>query len=290
MVEGLALLRKGQLARGDLRRCKLGIDGWRASRRPPQSSVPEVGAGRSAGACRATSTPACSCWTSAWSRSSGPDGTSGSGSPKSCGSRAGCSCARASVRRPRRSCARRSSGRGGSRPSPGSCAARRRSRSLLIEGGRRDAAREVLAPDLRLVHRRFRHPRSHGGPRAAGGLALIVTASHDLDRDERTQVVHAPHDEEAGIAARRGIGGNGCRYREVPLLLRLQLNSEGVNSRSELAIRPPRLPSKSVAAGTRRTARLSLLRSVIEMVARWPGLTVARGLNSASASASLAAG
>ncbi len=39
-----------------------------------------------------------------------------------------------------------------------------------------------------------------------------------------------------------------------------------------LAIRPPRLPSKSVAAGTRRTARLSLLRSVIEMVARWPGL------------------
>ena len=49
--------------------------------------------------------------------------------PKSCGSRAGCSCARASLRRPRRSFARRSSGRAGSRRNPGSCAARPPSRS-----------------------------------------------------------------------------------------------------------------------------------------------------------------
>ena len=62
--------------------------------------------------------------------------------------------------------------------------------------------------------------------------------------------------------------------------------SGGVHSSSDAAIRPPRLPSRSVAAGTSRTARPSLLRSAIEIVARCPGRTVVRGRTSDGGSTS----
>ena len=61
----------------------------------------------------------------------------------------------------------------------------------------------------------------------------------DFDRNERTQVVQAPHDEESGITARCGIDGNGCRYRQILLLLRFQ---------SDLRRREPEKRARNPAA------------------------------------------
>ena len=126
--EGLARLRKGQLPEA-ISLLERGIEGWQRDWRPPQSSVPEISARRSADRVRAMSRPASACWTNAWTRSRGRDGTSGCGSPKPCGSRVGCSCAKAGAQRPRHSFERQSNARAGSKPDPGSCAVRRRSRS-----------------------------------------------------------------------------------------------------------------------------------------------------------------
>ena len=111
----------------------------------------------------------------------------------------------------------------------------------------------------------------------------------DFDRDERPQVVQAPHNEKARIAARRSLDWNSCRYRQILLLLRFQSDLRRSELEKRVGIRPPRVPSRSVAMGTRRTGRLSPLRSVIEMVARSPGLTAARGLTLASGPAWLVA-
>ncbi len=113
-------------------------------RRPPQPSVPEICARRSAGASgrrRDRPPPA--------GRMPAPDranGGSGYGSPRSCGSRAGCSCAKAGAKRPRHSfatsieCARAQQARSWELRSSTTLA------ELLIERGDRAAARELLQP------------------------------------------------------------------------------------------------------------------------------------------------
>ena len=125
--------RPRQAAQGPAARGDLPAGAWhrRLARewRPSQSSVPEIVRSPKRYRARAMLRPASACWTNAWTKSRGRDGTSGCGSPKSCGSRVGCSCAKAGAQRPRHNFERQSNVRAGSKPDHGSCAVRRRSLS-----------------------------------------------------------------------------------------------------------------------------------------------------------------
>ena len=278
MVEGLALLRTGRAARGAITALRPGIDGWKS--RGGHLNLPYLKAAL-AEALALDGRPRladCACSTNAWSRSSGLDGTNACGFPRRLrlkgwvlmrqGKRDGGRGAAARVDRV---------GAARSRRGRGSCAARPRWPELLID------SRPSATPHATCSARSttwftegLRHPRPRDRPGAAGRPALTRPASHHLDGDAGHAGSPRPYHEEPRIAARCGIGGDGRRNRRCRVAPAAPDSSFGGRALEERRGNPAAAAAEQVGGrGTRRTERPSLLRSVIEIVARWPGFTAA---------------